>query len=260
MQIESLHVRHMQDPSVVILIVAFIFLLAGMVKGVIGMGLPTVAMGLLGLVMAPVQAAALLVVPSLVTNVWQLVAGPGFIVLLKRFATLMVGVCLGTAMGIGLLTGGAARLATIALGAVLAAYGAIGLISARFTISSQSERWLSPLIGLITGFLTGATGVFVIPAVPYFNSLGLEKEELMQTLGLSFTVSTLALAIGLMTSGRFQASVASGSLLALLPALGGMIVGQTVRNRLRPEVFRRWFFVGLLILGVYMVWRALSRA
>jgi uncharacterized membrane protein YfcA len=100
----------------------------------------------------------------------------------------MVGVCLGTAVGIGLLTGGAATLATVALGAVLAIYGAIGLISARFTISPRSERWLSPLIGLITGFLTGATGVFVIPAVPYFNSLGLEKEELIQTLGLSFTV------------------------------------------------------------------------
>jgi len=182
----------MQDPSIVILIVALTFLLAGMVKGVIGMGLPTVAMGLLGLVMPPVEAAALLVVPSLVTNVWQLVAGPRFIALLRRFATLMVGVCLGTAVGIGLLTGGSATFATVALGAVLAAYGAIGLISARFTVSPRLEHWLSPLIGVITGFLTGATGVFVIPAVPYFNSLGLEKEELIQTLGLSFTVSTLA--------------------------------------------------------------------
>ncbi len=250
----------MQEPSVVILIVAFTFLLAGVVKGVIGMGLPTVAMGLLGLVMRPVEAAALLVVPSLVTNVWQLVAGPSFITLLRRFATLMVGVCLGTAVGIALLTGGSATLATIALGAVLAAYGAIGLISARFTVSPRFELWLSPLIGLITGFLTGATGGFVIPAVPYFNSLGLEKEELIQTLGLSFTISTLALALGLMASGHFQVSVAGSSLLALLPALGGMLLGQGVRNRLKPEVFRRWFFVGLLVLGVYMVLRALSRA
>jgi uncharacterized membrane protein YfcA len=63
-----------------------------------------------------------------------------------------------------------------------------------------------------------------------------------------------------MASGQFQASVASSSLLALLPALGGMFLGQSVRNRLRPEVFRRWFFVGLLTLGMYMVVRALSRA
>jgi hypothetical protein len=91
----------MQDSAATISIIASTFLLAGMVKGVIGMGLPTVAMGLLALVMPPVQAAALLVVPSLVTNVWQLVAGPSFIALLKRFATMMVAVCVGTSAGVG---------------------------------------------------------------------------------------------------------------------------------------------------------------
>jgi uncharacterized membrane protein YfcA len=147
---------------------------------------------------------------------------------------------------------------TAALGAVLAVYGVIGLIAARLVVSPQSERWLSPTVGLITGVLTGATGVFVIPAVPYFNSLGLEKEDLIQTLGLSFTVSTLALAVGLMATGQFKAAVATSSLLALLPALGGMLFGQRVRNWLKPEVFRRWFFVGLLILGTYMVVRAVG--
>jgi uncharacterized membrane protein YfcA len=100
----------------------------------------------------------------------------------------------------------------------------------------------------------------VIPAVPYFNSLGLKKEELIQALGLLFTVSTLALALGLMASGQFRASLASSSLFALLPALGGMFLGQRVRNRLNPDMFRRWFFVALIILGVYMIMHALSRA
>jgi uncharacterized membrane protein YfcA len=247
-----------QDSASAIAIVAATFLLAGMVKGVIGMGLPTVAMGVLAIVMPPVQAAALLVVPSLVTNVWQLVAGPSFVALLKRFATMMVAVCVGTFAGIGLLTGSAGAIASAALGAVLAVYGVIGLISARFVVSPRSERWLSPTVGLITGVLTGATGVFVIPAVPYFNSLGLEKEDLIQTLGLSFTVSTLALAVGLIATGQFKAGVATNSMLAVLPALGGMFLGQHVRNRLKAEVFRRWFFIGLLILGTYMVVRAIG--
>jgi uncharacterized membrane protein YfcA len=247
----------MQDSSAVVLIVTFTFLLAGMVKGVIGMGLPTVAMGLLALVMPPVQAAALLVLPSLVTNIWQLIAGPSFVALLKRFSTMMVAICLGTVAGIGLLTGDAGAIATTALGAVLAAYGVIGLRSTRFVISKQSERWLSPFVGLFTGVLTGATGVFVIPAVPYFNSLGLEKEDLIQTLGLSFTVSTFALAVGLIASGQFKMTVATSSLLALVPALGGMFFGQWVRDRLKPDVFRRWFFIGLLVLGTYMVVRGL---
>jgi len=249
----------MQDPIAVALIVAFAFLLAGFVKGVVGMGLPTVAIGILGVVMAPVQAAALLIVPSLVTNVWQLLAGPSIGGLARRFATLLVGVCLGTALGIGLLTGGATALASAALGTVLAVYGAIGLISARLRVAPNSERWLSPGIGVLTGVLAGATGVFAIPAVPYFGALALEKEELIQTLGLFFTVCTVALAVGLIAHGRFPPSVATGSLLALIPALGGMLLGQRIRNRLKPAVFRKWFSIGLVILGTYMALRALLR-
>ena len=221
------------------------------------MGLPTVAMGMLGVVMPPVQAAALLVIPSLVTNVWQMIAGPKLLPIVKRFASMMIGVCLGTFLGIGLLTGGSASVASAALGAVLAAYGAVGLLATRFVVAPTSERWLSPTVGLFTGVLTGATGVFVVPAVPYLNSLGMNKEELIQTLGLSFTVSTLALGIGLSAGGAFQASVAGSSLFALLPALAGMFLGQHIRNSLQPEGFRRWFFIGLLALGSYMIIRAI---
>jgi len=102
--------------------------------------------------------------------------------------------------------------------------------------------------------------VFVIPAVPYLSSLNLQKEELIQTLGLSFTVSTLALAIGLAARGQFQVSVAGHSLFALVPAIGGMLIGQNIRQRLSPGVFGRWLFVGLLGLGTYMVTRTLSSA
>ena len=79
--------------------IAFIgltFLLAGFVKGVVGLGLPTVAVGLLGLVMPPAQAAALLVAPSMVTNVVQLFSGPRFGTLLQRLWPMLVAICSGT--------------------------------------------------------------------------------------------------------------------------------------------------------------------
>ena len=249
----------MPDSALALFTICVIFLLAGLVKGVIGMGLPTIAMGLLSLQIPPVQAAALLVVPSLVTNVWQWLAGPALAVLLKRFAGMMLAIALGTLAGIGLLTGSNNGIAHITLGAVLAVSGMVGLRAPHVVIPRRHERLLSPVMGLFTGLLTGATGIFVIPAVPYFNSLGLEREELIQTLGLSFTVSTLALAAGLLGSGKFELSTAGTSLLAMLPALGGMLLGQRLRERLRPAVFRRWFFVALIVLGGYMVARAISR-
>ena len=239
--------------------ISLTFIVAGFVKGVVGMGLPTVAMGALSVFMLPATAAAVLVVPSLVTNIWQLLSGPAFGVLLRRLATMMLALCVGTVLGIGVLTGPSASLAGAALGAVLVAYGAIGLAAPRLKVPAHAEAWLSPVIGLVTGLVTGATGVFVIPAVPYLNSLGLTKEELIQALGLSFTVSTLALAVALAMSGHFQFAAAGGSLLAVIPALAGMFLGQRLRGKLPPEAFRRWFFIGLVLLGVYMIARVLVR-
>ena len=247
------------DAPVALAVVAAAFLLAGTVKGVIGMGLPTVAMGVLGLVMPPVQAAALLVVPSLATNVWQMLAGPALGAAVRRFATMLIGVCAGIFLGIGLLTSGATALASALLGSVLALYGALGLIAIRMTVPRGAERWLSPLVGVVTGLLTGATGVFVVPAVPYLGSLGLDRETLIQTLGLSFTTSTVALAAGLAATGQLPAAVAVTSALALVPAFAGMFLGQVLRTRIHPETFRRWFFAWLLLIGLYMVGRALAR-
>ena len=201
------------------------FLLAGLVKGVIGMGLPTVAMGLLALALPPAEAAAILVVPSLVTNVWQLLAGPRFAALARRLWPMMAAVLLGTIAGAGVLAGNVAGLAKIGLGIALIVYAVVGLAGIRLSVATRHEAWLGPLVGAITGLVTGATGVFVIPAVPYLQAIGLEKDELIQALGLSFTVSTIALAIGLLRVDAWQMGSVWISLLALVPALIGMQAG-----------------------------------
>lgn len=229
------------------------FLLAGLVKGVIGMGLPTVAMGVLALVLPPAEAAALLVVPSLVTNVWQLLAGPSFGALARRLWPMMAGVTVGTIAGAGVLAGDRAGIAGVGLGIALAIYAVMGLAGFRMTVGRRRERWLGPTIGLATGLVTGATGVFVIPAVPYLQALGLERDDLIQALGLSFTVSTIALAFGLLRVDAWHAGSIWLSLLALVPALVGMQAGQMLRRRIAAPAFRRVFFVGLLLLGIYLV-------
>ena len=236
--------------------IAFAFALAGVVKGIVGLGLPTVAMGLLVVFMPPPQAAAVLIVPSLVTNIWQLAAGPRFAATAKRFATMMAGVVVGTFIGVGILTGDAVALANGALGVVLVIYGVLSLFAVRFDVAPHWERWLSPVIGLVTGVLTGATAIFAVPAVPYFSSLELEREELIQTLGLSFTVSTIALAIALATRGVFESQLGVASAFAIIPAVAGMLAGQRLRQRIHPEIFRRWFLTALVVLGIYMMVRA----
>jgi uncharacterized membrane protein YfcA len=234
------------------------FLLAGMVKGIIGLGLPTIAMGLLGSVMAPAEAAALLVLPSLVTNFWQFMDGPALPPLLRRLGPMLLAVALGTLAGVwaGLLPGQGG--ATLGLGGALVAYAAFGLLPLRLPgVPAWAEGWAGPLVGLLTGLVTAATGVFVLPAVPYLQALGLERDRLVQALGLSFTVSTLALAAGLASGGGLGRAAIGGSLLALLPALAGMALGGWLRGRVAAATFRRCFFGGLLLLGAHLIWQAL---
>ena len=248
------------DSPPLIALIVLSFVLAGFVKGVIGLGLPAIGMGLLSLAMPPAQAAALLVVPSLVTNLWQLAAGPSLGALSRRLWSMMAGVCLGVWAGSGLLTGEYAQHAAIGLGAALIVYAVTGLVSLRLHVRPAHEAWLSPLIGATTGVVTAATGVFVIPAGPYLQAIGLEKEELVQALGLSFTVSTLALAVSLSHAGILQMSLFTASLAVLIPALAGMFLGQWLRLRNRTETFRRLFFIGLLALGTYVAVRAAMRS
>lgn len=232
-----------------------VFLLAGIVKGVIGLGLPTIAMGLLGLVMAPAQAAALLILPSLATNVWQCVAGVSLVSLLRRLWPMLLGICAGTWAGAGLLADDSGW-ATVGLGLALIAYALWGFAAPRLSVSRRLESWLGLLTGAVTGAVTAATGVFVLPAVPYLQAISLEKDDLVQALGLSFTVSTAALAVGLALGGHFDLPLAGASLLMLAPALAGMAAGQWMRRRIRPAAFRVCFFAGLLLLGGYLALRS----
>lgn len=238
-------------------LVSAVFLAAGMVKGVIGAGMPTVVLGLLGLLMPVYQAAALLVVPGLVANAWQAFAGPPWRVTVRRFGPMMVGICAGTPLGIGVLAGGENRPAKIALGGALALYGLVGLAQWRWHVSRATERWLAPLIGLATGAVTGATGVSAMPSAPYLGSLDLDKDQMIQALGLTFLVSTIALGVALALRGRFGIAVATQSLYAVLPVVAGMAAGNALRSRLSPVLFRKCFFIGMLLIGSYMLVRAL---
>ncbi|MGX1088760.1 sulfite exporter TauE/SafE family protein [Pseudomonas sp. AP3_22 TE3818] len=235
------------------LLVIGTFVLAGMIKGVIGLGLPTVAMGLLGLAMAPSQAAALLIIPATLTNVWQLAFGGHLSGLVKRLWPMLLAIFIGTGAGTLWIGMSGGHWVVRGLGAALLLYALSGLCLPSLRVGRRSEHWLGPLCGLLTGVITSATGVFVIPAVPYLQALGLRRDELVQALGLSFTVSTLALAGGLLWRGALGGGELSASLLALIPAMLGMWLGQSLRQRISALWFKRVFFVGLGVLGGHLL-------
>jgi uncharacterized membrane protein YfcA len=246
------------DAPLPVLLFAFAaFLLAGFVKGLIGMGLPAIATGLLTMVMAPGQAAALLVVPNAATNVWQALAGKQLRPLFRRFWPMLLGICAGTAPGAGFLASDSSGRATMALGIMLCVYALLSLLSPRLRVPPQAEWWLAPLIGAVTGLISIFTGVFVIPLVPYLNALSLKRDELIQALGLSLLISAGALAIALARADALPVSLVGASLFALAPAGLGVLFGQWLRQRTHPAVFVRVFAVGLLLIGLHLALRSL---
>lgn len=234
--------------------IAFVFLLAGLVKGVIGLGLPTISVGLLALILPPAEAAALLLLPSVVTNIAQ-ASGPHLRPLLRRLWPMLAAILPGTIAG-GFLIGGAAALP--ALGVALLAYAAWGLAAPPARLPARIERLGALPIGLAGGVVTGATGVFVIPVVPWLTALGLSRDALVQALGLGFLVATVALGASLAVQGALNPAVAGGSALALAPALVGQWLGARLRGRLSPMLFRRLFFGGLMALALTLVWKAFA--
>src|SRR6202035_3198755 len=217
----------------VLLFIAAVFIVAGFVKGVVGLGLPAIAMGLLAVVMRPADAASILILPTVATNVWQMAAGPSLWPVVVRLWPTMLGVICGTLAGAGWLVDG--HYAAALLGVALAIYALTGLARLHVTVSPAREPWLGPLVGVVTGLVAAATGVFAMPAVIYLQAIGIEKEDLVQALGLSFTISSLALAVNLASVSALNLSLGPAALGALAVACVGMWLGQTLRLRLRPE-------------------------
>ena len=238
------------------------FLLAGLVKGTIGLGLPTVALGLLTTTLGLTNAVALMLIPAVVTNAAQAVdIGAGTArakAMLRRFWPLLLTVAIGVWIGAGTLSRTTSSAPAAMLGLLIALHATISLATPQVPAPGRHERWLSPVVGLINGIITGFTGSSVIPAVLYMQALGLKKDELVQAMGMLFGISTLMLTLAFTRSGMLTADLALLSALVMVPAFLGMWLGQQVRRRVSEERFRRMLFVGLLLLGLYVLARSLG--
>jgi len=241
----------------VIALVAITFLLAGIVKGVVGFGLPIVALAMLANTLGLKTAIALIVAPAIAMNAWQAAAGGAHKVILARIWTMLLPACAFVWIGAGLLADADARLATGLFGVMLTLYTAYSLVRAQITPPRSWEPWLTPVIGALSGVAYGLTGSLMVPGVIYLQALGFDRNTLVQALGITFLLMTLALALSLFGHGLLHAQLGLLSVLALVPACIGMFVGQSFRHRISEQLFQKIFFWSLLIVGIYMTVRAI---
>ena len=242
-----------------VVLTCLVFLLAGSVKGVIGLGLPTVAIAVLTAVFGLKTAIALLLAPSLATNALQALTGGHARVLAARLWPFLV--CVSIAISIGAIDLVLINEAVLGLmlGVLLVAYALNGLFNRRtITVGRHQEIWAGPVFGLVSGVLTGLTGAFAFPGVVYLQALGFDRDTFIQALGLLFTVTTVTLGLAAARLGLLSPHLAMASALAVLPALAGLVAGRSIRNRLPEQTYRKVFFGALVILGLIVIGRSLS--
>jgi hypothetical protein len=246
------------DPADALLVSA-IFALGGLVKGVAGFGLPTVGLGLLVLSRPLPEAMALMLLPTIASNIWQALAGGAMREALRRLRWFLVAAAAGTLLAAGTISKADAAVLTGLLGALLVVSSSLALLGPRWPVPSpRGELWLSPVMGGLSGVFAGLTGSFITPAASWLAALRLPPDVFVQGFGLGAVVATACLAAALAGQGLLPPELGLASVAVLAPTFLGMAVGRGLRRRLPEARFRRVVQCCLLVLGAYLMTRSLG--
>ena len=231
--------------------------LSGLVKGVLGAGLPVVAVPVLASFFDVPFAIAMMVVPTVVTNIWQLWQ-------FRRHRTglgWLAGLCIAAGIGIAIGTWLLANLPSHVLGVILAvvvvAYIALRLARPHWRIPPRPAARAAPAVGLVSGFLQGATGISAPVSLTFMSALGFTRPQFVfavSALFVSFSVVQVPslIAAGILTGHRLLLSAA-----AFLPILVAMPVGNWLAGRMSRQAFDRLLLLLLAVIAVKLVWDSL---
>lgn len=230
-----------------------VFVFAGIIKGTVGFGLPTIGLGVMTLFVGVENAMTLILWPAFVSNIWQGFAGGSLRVLVRRLWPFLLAATLSVFAGSFLLTKLPAGYPEIILGLLMISYALPLLAGAKVTLAPELERPAGLVVGLANGVFSGLTGSYTVPGVLYLQALGLARDQLVQAMGLLFLLSTLALGTSLASLSRLEFGQGLLSAAMVIPAMSGVLIGQRIRKAVSEAVFRRLVLAAILGLGLYLL-------
>ena len=240
----------------VLAMVASALLLAGTVKGLLGLGITFVAAPLLTQFVDVPTMVSLLALPILLSNFWQAFAGGYVLESWRRMWPLIL--CLGVGAGIGarLLSGIDGDVLFILLGGLVSVVAVVGLTGYTPRIPDRWEGAAGPVAGLCAGIVGGMTTMFGPIVTAYVAHLGLDKDRLVAASALIYVASGGFLVGALWGQGIMTRDVFIVSLLAAAPILVGTALGEGLRRRTGETMFEKVLLLFLLLLGLNMLRRA----
>ena len=235
-----------------LLIVTGTFIVAGMLKGAVGVGLPTVAIAVLAATFGLQKAVPIILIPAIVTNLWQGGTGGYFRYVLQRIWAFLLFTTVTIFLGVELGTRVDSSALQLFLGLSLCAYAMISLSGKVMSVPHERAGLIGAGFGCVNGLLTGLTGSFVFPGIPFIKAIGMPRAASIQAMGIYMTMASTTLAIALLLQDRLSADLGMVSALAVVPAMAGMFIGRRLRNHLSEAAFNRSFLSCMLLMGLYI--------
>jgi uncharacterized membrane protein YfcA len=237
---------------------AFALFVAGVVKGILGIGVPVVSVSLLSLVINVPTAVALLPIPILLSNLWQSLSSGQVLRTLRRFAALIAALVVGTFVGARLLVDMDQRTLLGIVGAAVLVFAISAHFPRHLRVRPRTERWLGAPVGFIGGVLGGMTTFFGPPLIMFLFALNLEKDEFVGTISTIYLCAAIPLAAALGMFGFMGPREYAWSTAAAAPLFLGVLAGQWLRTRISQSAFRRGLLLMLLVVGVRLIYRAIA--
>jgi len=242
--------------SFVIICVLATFFFAAFLKGTVGLGFATTCLGVMASYLDLRVAIPLVIIPSLLSNALVMIDAGGFVRVFRRFWIMYAAALPGLGIGLWILGGGDTVLPRAVLGASMLLYGLYGLWGGRFTL--RHTPLSASVVGIFTGLVNGLTGSQIMPVLPYLMSLDITKDELVQAINTSFTISSLVMLVGLGRLGLVNSESMILSATGVVPVFAGIWLGGRVRRLLPEATFRRIVLVMIMILGAGLVFKAVA--
>ena len=246
MLIHNLHVEH----AGIIVAAVCSLIVAGLLKGVIGIGMPVVALPLLALFIDVKSAAMLLSMPLVLSNLPQALEGGRTGRSLVRLTPVFLGMIPGLWLGVQIMLALDTNVAKAIAGVVLIGVGGVTLLAPKLRLE---PRLVLPA-GVTFGFLGGLLGGIAAMAGPlvfiFMLAKGLHGQAFTKEASLYLVVSSGLLALLLMASRQFTWLDVSVSTAAMVPVALGMYAGQHLRDKIAPETFRKLVLTAVMASGV----------
>lgn len=230
----------------------------GVVKGVVGIGLPLVALPVMVNFIPVHKAIALLILSSFATSVWQSYHGGQFTPSVKRFWPMLIGIAVGVALSVKALATFDVKLLYLILGTIVVVFASVLHRKLVFAVAPQAERWAAPLTGIAAGLVGGLSMLFGPVYAMYLAGLKLGKEMFVAAISLANVWATVVLAIAMAQFDLLGGADLAASLIALVPASVGVLLGTWLRRHINEDTFLKMLAVVLFLIGLNLIRRAVS--